>query len=75
MPVKLFGVVDEAESKQAMSLLEEAEIDYELIEPEATLMGYQVMWAVTGSRRTPVLCVNGRAYRGLSGVQSFFAAR
>ena len=75
MPVKLFGVVDEAESKQAMALLEEAEIDYELIEPEATLMGYQVMWAVTGSRKAPVLCVNGRAYRGLSGVQSFFATR
>jgi len=75
MPVKLFGVLSEDDSKQAMSLLEEAELDYELIEPEATLMGYQVMWAVTGTRKTPVLCVDGKAYRGLVGVQSFFATR
>jgi len=60
---------------QAMNLLEEAELDYELIEPDATLMGYQVMWAVAGTRRTPVLCVDGKAYRGLAGVQSFFATR
>ena len=65
MPVKLFAVTDETESKQAMGLLEEADIDYELIEPEATLMGYQVMFAVTGTRRTPVLCVDGKAYRGM----------
>lgn len=75
MPVKLFAVTDETESKQAMGLLEEADIDYELIEPEATLMGYQVMFAVTGTRRTPVLCVDGKAYRGIEGVQSFFATR
>ena len=75
MPVKLFAVTDETESKQAMGLLEEADMDYELIEPEATLMGYQVMFAVTGTRRTPVLSVDGKAYRGLAAVQSFFGSR
>ena len=75
MPVKLFAVTDETESKQAMALLEEADMDYELIEPEATLMGYQVMVAVTGTRRTPVLFVDGKAYRGLEAVQSFFGTR
>ena len=75
MPVKLFALTDETESKQAMALLEQAEIDYELIEPDASLMGYQVMFSVTGTRRTPVLCVDGKAYRGLEGVQSFFATR
>jgi hypothetical protein len=75
MPVKLFALTDENESKQAMSLLEQGKIDYELIEPDTTLMGYQVMFAVTGTHRTPVLCVDGRAYRGLEGVQSFFATR
>jgi len=75
MPVKLFALTDENESKQAMSLLEQEKIDYELIEPDTTLMGYQVMFAVTGTHRTPVLCVDGRAYRRLEGVQSFFATR
>ncbi|MDB2565380.1 hypothetical protein N9X64_00525 [bacterium] len=75
MPVKLFAVVDEAESKQAMALLEEADMDYELIEPDATLMGYQVMRSVTGTSKTPVLCIDGKAYRRLAGVQSVFATR
>ncbi len=75
MPVKLFAVSDETESKQAMALLEDAEIDYELIEPDTTLMGYDVMFSVTGSKKPPVLCVNGKAYRRLQGVQDFFATR
>lgn len=66
MPVKLFAVSNEAESKQLMSMLEEAEMDYELIEPDATLTGYEVMFSVTGSRKTPILCVDGKAYRGVA---------
>ena len=53
-----------------MALLEESEIDYELIEPDSTLMGYEVMFSVTGTKRTPVLCVDGRAYRGLEGART-----
>lgn len=75
MPVKLFAHTSETESKQAMALLEDAEMDYELIEPDTTLMGYNVMFSVTGTKKPPVLCVNGKAYRGLSGVQDFFATR
>lgn len=69
MPVKLFALSNEAESKQLMSMLEEAEMDYELIEPDATLTGYEVMFSVTGSRKTPILCVDGKAYRGGSSCQ------
>lgn len=75
MPVKLFAVSNEADSKQVMSMLEEAEIDYELIEPDTTLMGYDVMFSVTGTKRTPVLCVNGKAYRGVAGAGQFFGER
>tara|TARA_B100000085_G_scaffold169092_2_gene153906 strand:- start:2462 stop:2788 length:327 start_codon:yes stop_codon:yes gene_type:complete len=75
MPVKLFAHTNETESKQVMALLEDAEIDYELIEPDTTLMGYDVMFSVTGTKKPPVLCVDGKAYRRLSGVQDFFATR
>ena len=53
-----------------MSMLEEAKIDYELIEPDSSLMGYQVMFSVTGSKKTPVLCIDGKAYRGLESARS-----
>ena len=72
MPVKLFGVSNETESKQLMSMLEEAEMDYELIEPDATLMGYEVMFSVTGTEKTPVLCVDGKAYRGVAAASTVF---
>ena len=75
MPVKLFAHTSETESKQVMALLEDAEMDYELIEPDTSLMGYDVMFSVTGTKKPPVLSVNGKAYRGLSGVQDFFATR
>ena len=66
MPVKLFALSNEAESKQLMSMLEEADMDYELIEPDTSLMGYEVMFSVTGSKKTPSLCVDGKAYRGVA---------
>ena len=75
MPVKLFALANETESKQVMSLLEDAEIDYELIEPDTTLMGCEVMFSVTGTKKPPVLCVDGKAYRRLTGVQEFFRKR
>jgi hypothetical protein len=75
MPVKLFALSNETDSKQVMSLLEESDTDYELIEPDTTLMGYEVMFSVTGSKKTPVLCVDGKAYRGLAGVQEWSISR
>jgi len=75
MPVKLFGVRGEPTSEQEVTLLEQAEMDYELIEPDSKMFGYEVMRAVTGTKRPPVLTVDGRAYRGLEGVQHFFASR
>ena len=47
-------------------------MDYELIEPDATLMGYEVMFSVTGSKKTPVLCVDGKAYRGVAAASTVF---
>ena len=38
-------------------------MDYELIEPDSTMFGYEVMFAVTGTKSPPVLTVDGRAYR------------
>ena len=75
MPVKLFGVRGEPTTEQVVNLIEQAEMDYELIEPDSTMFGYEVMRAVTGTKRPPVLTVDGRAYRGLEGVQQFFASR
>ena len=72
MPVKLFALSNEAESKQLMSMLEEADMDYELIEPDTTLMGYEVMFSVTGSKKTPILCVDGKAYRGVAAASTIF---
>ena len=72
MPVKLFAT-DNNESKQVMGLLEQSKVVYDLIDPDASMLGYQVMFSVTGTRRVPVLCVNGKAYRGLEGVQQFLA--
>ena len=72
MPVKLFAT-DNNESKQVIGLLEQAEVAYDLIDPDASILGYQVMFSVTGTRRAPVLCVDGKAYRGLEGAQRFLA--
>ncbi len=75
MPVKLFALTTDTESKQVIELLKEAEMEYSLIEPDSTLMGYQVMFSVTGTRKVPVLSVNGKAYRGLEGVRQFLGTR
>ena len=72
MPVKLFAT-DSNESKQVMGLLEQAGLAYDVIDPDASMLGYQVMFSVTGTRKVPVLCVNGKAYRGLEGAQRFLA--
>ena len=63
MPVKLFAT-DSNESKQVMGLLEQAGLAYDLIDPDASMLGYQVMFSVTGTRKVTVLCVHGKAYRG-----------
>lgn len=75
MPVKLFGLTGDSATQQVISLLEQADMDYELIEPTNSLMGYQLMFAVTGTDKPPVLCIDGKAYRGVSAAQSFFATR
>jgi hypothetical protein len=75
MPVKLFGLSGHPHTQQVILLLEQADMDYEFIEPTTSLMGYQVMFAVTGSRNPPVLCIDGKAFRGVEAAQSFFATR
>ena len=50
MPVKLFALTTDTESKQVIEL-QEVEMKYSLIEPDSTLMGYQVMFSVTGTRK------------------------
>ena len=75
MPVKLFGLSSHPPTQQVISLLEQAEMDYEFIEPNTSLLGYQVMFAVTGSRNPPILCVDGKAYRGVEAAQTFIATR
>jgi len=72
MPVKLFGQDWQTETRQTMALLEDAKIKYEFIDPTESMNGLAVMFASTGTKRTPVLCVDGKAYRGLEHVRRYF---
>ena len=73
MPVKLFARLEQAESAQAVSILRDAGVDFDLIDPSDSVPGFDVMFSVTGTRKTPVLCVDGVAYRGLEGVRRHLA--
>lgn len=73
MSVKVFGEPGEGETQQVISLLEDAKIEFEMIDPSTSLYGKRVMFSVTGTTRTPVLCVDGVAYRGLVDVRRYFA--
>lgn len=71
--MKVFGEPTESETQQVISLLEDAKIEYELIDPSDSMYGKRVMFSVTGTTRTPVLAVDGVAYRGLVDVRRYFA--
>jgi len=73
MGVKVFGEPGEGETEQVISLLEDAKIEFEFIDPTASMYGKRVMFSVTGTTRTPVLAVDGVAYRGLGDVRRYFA--
>ena len=75
MPVKLFGLSSHPPTQQVISLLDQADMDYEFIDPSKSLTGFQVMFAVTGSRNPPILCIDGKAYRGVEAAQISIATR
>lgn len=73
MGVKVFGEPNQSETQQVISLMEDAKVEFEFIDPSVSMYGKRVMFSVTGTTRTPVLTVDGVAYRGLVDVRRYFA--
>ena len=71
MPVKLFFDKYHRQSKQARNILRDAKVDFDIVDLQDMTYGWLILESLTGEVHTPVLFVDGVAYRGLEGVRDY----
>ena len=69
MPRKLFVTSWQNQSKKAVSLLQDANIQHILIDVDDLFHGKGLLEGLTGSFKTPVLFVDGIKYEGLGEIR------
>jgi len=73
MPVKLFYDKYHRQSRQARNILEDAKVEYDLVDLQEMSYGWVILESLTGEVHTPFLFVDGVAYRGVEGVRDYLA--
>ena len=73
MAVELFYDKYHRQSRQARNILDDAKVDYDIINLQEMSYGWVILESLTGGAYTPVLFVDGIAYRGVEGVRDYLA--
>jgi glutaredoxin len=71
MPNKLFVEEWQRQSKRATSLLLDAKVKFDIIDVSDSFFAREILRALSGEHRVPVLFANGIEYGGLDGVRRF----
>ena len=73
MPNKLFIEEWQRQSKRAISILSDAKVKFDIIDVSDSFFGRDILRALSGDHRVPVLFADGIEYGGLDGVRRFIA--